>query len=175
MSIREVVRHWDFPHFETAILASEGLFFLGLSVDCFHLQNDEEKLKKAADLLKDVLLSVCNNSNSNTISVTIASTAETLLQATSMKQTSTDSGLYCRLNRNEQLRVATVSMRNKKSKSKPLEKKPNEFASLRANSEESNCSGERLINITLSVGTAEHHCMLIFKFLLINIRIGRDR
>ena len=36
---------------------------------------DEEKLKKAADLLKgasDVLLSVRNNSNSNTTSPTIA-------------------------------------------------------------------------------------------------------
>ena len=67
---------------------------------------DEEKLKKAADLLKDasdVLLSVRNNSNSNTASPTIASgsVAETLLRARSMMQTSTNSGLYRRLNRNE--------------------------------------------------------------------------
>ena len=73
---------------------------------------DEEKLKKAADLLKDasdVLLSVRNNSNSNTTSrtsPTIApgSVAETLLRARSMMQTSSNSGLYRRLNRNERNR-----------------------------------------------------------------------
>ena len=55
-------------------------------------------------------------------------------------QTSTNSGLYRRLNRNERLRAATASTgstKNKKSKSKPVEKKPFEFAVLRANSEES--------------------------------------
>ena len=106
---------------------------------------DEEKLKKAADLLKDdldSLLSVRNNFNSNTSSATIASgsVAETLLRTRSMMQTSTNSGLYRRLNRNERLRAATASAAstlNKKSKSKPLEKKPLEFALLRANSEES--------------------------------------
>lgn len=106
---------------------------------------DEEKLKKAADLLKDasdVLLSVRNNANPNTTSATVASgsVAETLLRARSMMQTSTNSGLYRRLNRNERLRAATASTastKNKKSKSKPLEKKPFEFALLRANSEES--------------------------------------
>ena len=114
---------------------------------------DEEKLKKAADLLKDasdVLLSVRNNSNSNTTSrtsPTIApgSVAETLLRARSMMQTSSNSGLYRRLNRNERLRAATastVSAKNKKSKSKPVEKKPFEFALLRANSEESDEEGE---------------------------------
>ena len=114
---------------------------------------DEEKLKKAADLLKDasdVLLSVRNNSNSNTTSrtsPTIApgSVAETLLRARSMMQTSSNSGLYRRLNRNERLRAATastVSAKNKKSKSKPVEKKPFEFALLRANSEESDKEGE---------------------------------
>ena len=106
---------------------------------------DGEKLKKAADLLKDasdVLLSVRNNSNSNTTSPTIApgSVAETLLRARSMMQTSASSGLYRRLNKNERLRAATASTtstKNKKSKSKPVEKKPFEFALLRANSEES--------------------------------------
>ena len=106
---------------------------------------DEEKLKKAADLLKDasdVLLSVRNNSNLNTASPTVASgsVAETLLRARSMMQTSTNSALYRRLNRNERLRAATASTgstKNKKSKSKPVEKKPFEFAVLRANSEES--------------------------------------
>ena len=106
---------------------------------------DEEKLKKAAELLKDasdVLLSVSNNSNSNTTSPTKApsSVTETLLRARSMMQTSSNSGLYRGLDRNERLRAATastVSMKNKKSKSKPVEKKSFEFALLRANSEES--------------------------------------
>ena len=37
------------------------------------------------------------------------------------------------------------------------------------------CSGERLINITLSVGTAEHHCMLIFVCISNRISYRRNR
>ena len=85
---------------------------------------DEEKLKKAADLLQnasDVLLTVRNNSSSNasnTISATIASgsIAETLVQARSMMQTRTNTGLYRKLNRNEQLRTAAASTTSTKNK-----------------------------------------------------------
>ena len=112
------------------------------------MDEDREKLKTAADLLKnasDMLLSVHNNSSSN-VSNTICATnstttsgsiAETLVRARSMMHTSRNTGLYRRLNRNERLRAATTATKNKKErKGKPLEKKPFEFALLRAKSEE---------------------------------------
>ena len=106
---------------------------------------DEEKLKRAAGLLKeasDMLFSVENSSSSNTPSrrTNEGSIGETLVRARSMMQTSSNSGLYRRLNRNERLRAVTTSTstKNKKEKkSKNLESKPFEFALLRANSEES--------------------------------------
>ena len=103
---------------------------------------DEEKLKRAAGLLKeasDMLFSVENNSNASSRRTNEGSIAETLVRARSMMQTSSNSGLYRRLNRNERLRAAATSTtKNKKEKkSKNLEKKPFEFALLRANSEES--------------------------------------
>ena len=55
-------------------------------------------------------------------------------------QTSTNTGFYRRLNRNERVRAAaaaTSTKSKKEKKSKPLEKKPFEFALLRAKSEES--------------------------------------
>ena len=112
------------------------------------MDEDREKLKTAANLLKnasDMLLSVHNNSSSNASNTTCAtnstttsgSIAKTLVRARSMMHTSTNTGLYRRLNRNERLRAATTSTKNKKEKkSKPLEKKPFEFALLRAKSEE---------------------------------------
>ena len=111
------------------------------------MNEDQEKLKKAADLLKsasDMLLSVRSGSGApnTTCSTTTrsGSIAETLVRARSMMQTSTNTGFYRRLNRNERLRAAaaaTSTKSKKEKKSKPLEKKPFEFALLRAKSEES--------------------------------------
>lgn len=111
---------------------------------------DGEKLKKVSDLLKnasEMLLSVRNSSASNASDSSLGSTtttgtatgsiAETLIQARSMMRRSSSAGLYRRLNRNERLRAATTATKNKKSKSKPLEKKPFEFALLRPICEES--------------------------------------
>ena len=86
-----------------------------------------------------MLFSVENNSNASSRRTNEGSIAETLVRARSMMQTSSNSGLYRRLNRNKRLRAAATSTtKNKKEKkSKNLEKKPFEFALLRANSEES--------------------------------------
>ena len=111
------------------------------------MNEDQEKLKKASELLKsasDMLLSVRSGSGApnTTCSTTTrsGSIAETLVRARSMMQTSTNTGFYRRLNRNERLRAAaaaTSTKSKKEKKSKPLEKKPFEFALLRAKSEES--------------------------------------
>ena len=111
------------------------------------MNEDQEKLKKASELLKsasDMLLSVRSDSGApnTTCSTTTrsGSIAETLVRARSMMQTSTNTGFYRRLNRNERLRAAaaaTPTKSKKEKKSKPLEKKPFEFALLRAKSEES--------------------------------------
>ena len=104
---------------------------------------DEEKVKRAANLLKeasDMLLSVENSSSAPSRRTNQGSIAETLVRARSMMQTSSNSGLYRRLNRNERLRAtatSTTTKNKKEKKSKNLEKKPFEFALLRANSEES--------------------------------------
>ena len=113
------------------------------------MTEEQETLKKAADLLKsasDMLLSVRSGSgapNTTTSSTTTrsGSIGETLVRARSMMQTSTNTGFYRRLNRNERLRAAaaatsTSTKSKKEKKSKPLEKKPFEFALLRAKSEE---------------------------------------
>ena len=111
------------------------------------MNEDQEKLEKAADLLKsasDMLLSVRSGSGApnTTCSTTTRSDsiAEILVRARSMMQTSTNTGFYRRLNRNERLRAAaaaTSTKSKKEKKSKPLEKKPFESALLRAKSEES--------------------------------------
>ena len=113
------------------------------------MTEEQETLKKAANLLKsasDMLLSVRSGSgapNTTTSSTTTrsGSIGETLVRARSMMQTSTNTGFYRRLNRNERLRAAaaatsTSTKSKKEKKSKPLEKKPFEFALLRAKSEE---------------------------------------
>ena len=66
------------------------------------------------------------------------------VQARPMMQTNSNSGLYRRLNRNECLRAATLTTKNRKEKkTKSLEKKPFEFALLRpTNSKESDGEDE---------------------------------
>ena len=113
---------------------------------------DEEKLKKAADLLKeasDMLLTVetststcsgTDSSDSSTMRPAITTPiAETLSRARSMMNRSSSRGLYRRLNRNERLRATAESATKNKTakKTKNIEKRPFEFALLRANSEES--------------------------------------
>ena len=65
--------------------------------------------------------------------------AETLARARSMMNTSSSRGLYRRLNRNERLRATAESATKNKTakKTKNIEKRPFEFALLRAISEES--------------------------------------
>ena len=114
----------------------------------------EEKLKKAAGLLKeasDMLLTVetststnsgTDSSDSSTMRPAITTPiriAETLARARSMMNTSSSRGLYRRLNRNERLRATAESATKNKTakKTKDIEKRPFEFALLRAISEES--------------------------------------
>ena len=113
---------------------------------------DEEKLKRAAGLLKevsDMLLTVetsastssrTDSSDSSTMRPAITTPiAETLSRARSMMNTSSSGGLYRRLNRNERLRATAESATKNKTakKTKHSEKRPFEFALLRAISEES--------------------------------------
>ena len=113
---------------------------------------DEEKLKRAAGLLKevsDMLLTVeTSTSTSSRTDLSDSSTmrpaittpiAETLSRARSMMNTSSSGGLYRRLNRNERLRATAESATKNKTakKTKHSEKRPFEFALLRAISEES--------------------------------------
>ena len=84
---------------------------------------DEDKLKQAAGLLKeayDMLFSVRRSSTSSTSasnrSTNAGSIAETLVRARLIMQTSSNSGLYRRLNRNERFRAATSTTKNKKGK-----------------------------------------------------------
>ena len=113
---------------------------------------DEEKLKKAAGLLKeasDMLLTVetststnsgTDSSDSSTMRPAMTTPiAETLSRARSMMNTSSSRGLYRRLNRNERVRATAESATKNKTakKTKNIEKRPFEFALLRAISEES--------------------------------------
>ena len=113
---------------------------------------DEEKLKKAAGLLKeasDMLMTVgtltstssrTDLSDSSAVRSAITTPiAETLSRARSMMTTSSSRGLYRRLNRNERLRATAESAtKNKTAKTtKNVEKRPFEFALLRAISKES--------------------------------------
>ena len=113
---------------------------------------DEEKLKKAAGLLKevsDMLMTVrtltstssrTDSSDSSAVRSAITTPiAETLSRARSMMNTSSSRGLYRRLNRNERLRATAESAtKNKTAKTtKNVKKRPFEFALLRAISGES--------------------------------------
>ena len=113
---------------------------------------DEEKLKKAAGLLKeasDMWLTVetststsSGTDSSDSITMRPAITtpiAETLSRTGSTMNTSSSRGLYRRLNRNERLRATAESATKNKTakKTKNIEKRPFEFALLRAISEES--------------------------------------
>ena len=113
---------------------------------------DEDRLKKAAGLLKetsDMLLTVktststssgTDSSDSSTMRLAITTPiAETPARARSMMNTSSSRGLYRRLNRNERLRATAESATKNKTakKTKNIEKRPFEFALLRAISEES--------------------------------------
>ena len=104
------------------------------------MSGDQEKLKKAAELLKssrasDMLLSVRSGSGApnTTCSTTTpsGSIGETLVRARSMMQTSTNTGFYRRLNRNERLRAAaaaTSTKSKKEKKSKPLDQNVGEIS-----------------------------------------------
>ena len=121
----------------------------------FLLYLDEQRVSKVAGLLREaseVLESISENqeriypgSSSSTATGTIpqnhgntsvtarAAIAETLTRARSMMQSSSNAGLYRRLNRNERLRAAaegfTPSTRNQPVKSKK-EKKPRTSSNL---------------------------------------------
>ncbi|CAH3014609.1 unnamed protein product [Porites evermanni] len=113
---------------------------------------DEDRLKKAAGLLKetsDMLLTVktststssgTDSSDSSTMRLAITTPiAETPARARSMMNTSSSRGLYRRLNRNERLRATAESATKNKTakKTKKIEKRPFEFALPRAISKES--------------------------------------
>ena len=108
------------------------------------MNEDQEKFNKAADLLKrasGMLLSVRSGSDApnTTCSTTTrsGSIAETLVRARSMMQTSTKTGFYRRLNRNERLRAAAAAAATSTKSKKENKSKPFEFALLREKSEES--------------------------------------